>query len=277
MLRVGLIGDPVAHSRSPDMHNAAFAAAGIDARYALWPTPAADLAARIASLRESDVLGANVTIPHKLAVIDLLDALDDSARRVGAVNTIVNQDGALAGANTDAPGLAAALTEVGRGHVTRGIVLGAGGAARAAIVALADCAARAITVAARRLDHAEALVDEMQPRLPRVALDAGPLVTGGRLVSSLANADVVINATPIGMAHAPGSPLDAAQLAALPPHALVADLLTTPTALVTHARARGLAAMDGLPMLARQGALAWELWTGQPAPLDAMRHALGLS
>src|SRR3954463_6722989 len=139
-LLAGLIGDPVAHSRSPLLHNAAFAHLGIHAPYELWPTSAPELAARVASLRAPQILGANVTLPHKIAVLELLDQLDPAVELIGAANTIIREpDGSLTGANTDAPAFLASLREDG-GYDPAGqtiVILGASGAARAAAMALA--------------------------------------------------------------------------------------------------------------------------------------------
>jgi shikimate dehydrogenase len=275
VLRAGLIGFPVEHSRSPAMHNAAFAAAGIAARYELWPTSSDELSDRIAALRDPAILGANVTIPHKIAVMPLLDEIDSSAERVGAVNTIVRRSGRLRGCNTDAEGLARALREAGHAQVAGGVVLGAGGAARAAVVALSDLGAGQIAIAARRADAAVSLVRMLQPVVGRAILEAVSLVETA-VLAALQHTDIVINATPIGMANAPGVPLGRESLAALPSHALVVDLIVEPTAWLALANSLGLATTDGLPMLLHQGALAWEWWTAQAAPLDAMRLALGI-
>lgn len=276
----GLIGDSIAHSPSPAMQNAAFAALGIAARYELWPATAAELPARVRALREPGMLGANVTIPHKLAVVSLLDDLGPSAREVGAVNTIVARGGPLVGHNTDAAGLAAALREAGREHSASGVVLGAGGAARAALVALRRLGARRVTLLAR--DPAPlrgaGLGTAWRATLETGAttfalLPAGPRAPGD-VADALATADVIVNATPVGSAALPGMPLGADWLGVLPTDALVVDLIASPTAWLAAARALGLATLDGRLMLLWQGALAFSLWTAQPAPLAAMRAAL---
>jgi shikimate dehydrogenase len=278
----GLIGDPVSHSRSPAMQNAAFAALGIDARYDLWPTPLVTLPERVASLRAPEMWGANVTIPHKRAVTPLLDEIaitatsEATVAQVGAVNTIVNRDGRLVGYNTDAGGLVAALREAGYAGFESAVVLGAGGAARAAIIALWHLAARELHIVARNGDAAVALAQEM-------AAITVPCVLAGNAIASLpdtfagqiARAGILVNATPAGMGGSTDLPLDARWLDRLPDHALVLDLVTATTPLLAAASARGLATMNGLPMLLHQGALAFTLWTGQPAPLAVMRAALG--
>lgn len=276
MLRAGVIGDPVAQSRSPAMQNAAFAALGLDAHYERWLTPAADLPERIASLRADDVLGANVTIPHKLAVVPLLDEIAPSAEAVGAVNTIVREGTRLIGHNTDAEGLAAALLDVGWDGMEQAVVLGAGGAARAAVVALRSLGARTICVLARQPGSACGLVDALAPQMTGVALLWGDLAEPDLILWNrmLASTEIIINATPVGMAVQPGMPLSEAVLDRVRAGTLMLDLITHPTALLAAARARQLPALDGLPMLLHQGALAFTLWTGQRAPLDVMRQAL---
>lgn len=276
MQRVGLIGDPVAHSRSPRMHQAAFAALGLDARYELWPTTLAELPARIASLRAPDVLGANVTIPHKRAVIALLDDLAPMAQLVGAVNTIVRQGGRLIGDNTDAHGLAAALRLVGWEEVEQGVVLGSGGAARAAIIALHRLGARMVCVMARNGEAAQHIVDTLAPHVPGTSLLWGDLnaTEPGVWQRMLAGTEIVVNATSVGMNGVTAMPLSVGTLDQLRAGTLVVDVITAPTALARAAQARELPCMDGLPMLLHQGAQAFTLWTGHPAPLAAMRAAL---
>lgn len=276
LVQVGLIGDPVAHSRSPAMQNAAFAALGIAAHYALWPTVTADLAPRIAALRQPDCLGANVTIPHKRAVMPLLDALADSAVQVGAVNTIVNRAGHLMGYNTDADGLVAALREAEYPQFGAGIIVGAGGAARAAAVALAALHTPHLRLLARDPLHARVIALTLAPLFPATRFSWHALVdaTWSSLPALPVIGTVLINATPVGMATAPGMPITEHLLRRMPGTALVLDLITHDTPLLTAARARNLPVMNGLPMLLQQGALAFALWTGQPAPLAVMRAAL---
>jgi shikimate dehydrogenase len=282
---LGLIGHPVAHSRSPALQQAALDACGIAARYALWDTPPAALAARVAALRAPGVLGANVTVPHKLAVLPLLDALAPSAARLaGAVNTIVVERDAgtrLVGHSTDVSGLRAALGEVGATLAgQRVVLLGAGGAAHAVAGLALDDGARSVTVAARRPEASVELVEHVRQRLPESAasLVATPLA-GDAPAAALAECDLLINATSAGMDGAdPCSLFDLALLARCPPDALVCDLVYAPaeTPLLHAARARGLRTLNGLPMLLHQGAAAFTLWTGRPAPLAVMRAALGL-
>ncbi len=267
-LRLGLIGDPVAHSISPALQNAGLAALGLPPGYALWPTPATELEARIASLRAPDVLGANVTVPHKLAVMAYLDEVTPLARWAGAVNTIVHRDGRLLGDNTDVPGFAAGLPETGLDVASRAaLILGAGGAARAVALALDGLGMEGITIANRTPERARALRDALAP-LPLRLIQSDPNALSG-VLSRIA---LLVNATAAGW-HRGEAPFPLSLLDLLPRHALVVDLTYRDTDLLAAARGRGLATLDGLPMLIHQGARALELWTGQPAPLSAMREA----
>ncbi len=266
-MRAGLIGDPVAHSRSPAMQNAAFAALGIAATYELWPTPLAELRARVASLRAGDVLGANVTVPHKQAVIPLLDDVSPLAARAGAVNTIVPRGTRLIGENTDIDGFARALREAAGARLPRrAVVLGAGGAARAVLLALASEEVPHITVVNRTEATARSLAADLAP----APITAEPW---NGLAAALDGAHCLVNATSLGW-HAGELPLDAALLDRLAPGALVADLTYRQTDLLHAAAARSLRCLDGLPMLLYQGASAFTHWTGQDAPIATMQAAL---
>ena len=275
MMLTGLLGWPVAHSRSPGMHNAAFAAAGIAGVYLPLAVPPERLAAAVQGLVALGFRGVNVTIPHKQAVIPLLDDLTPAARAIGAVNTIlVREDGRLYGDNTDAPGFIADLTEQGvvlADIAAEGaLVLGAGGSARAVVFALAT-AGVPVTVWARRAEQAQALCDGLRPFLPSaVVLQVLPPTapTPGRPA-------LIVNCTPVGMEPQVGvSPWPSSW--ALHPGQIVYDLVYNPphTRLLQQAAAHGARGINGLGMLLHQGALAWELWTGRPAPLAAMRRAL---
>ena len=272
--RVGLIGYPVGHSRSPAMQQAAFDALGIAARYELWETPPEALAGRIASLRAPNVLGANVTIPYKTAVVPLLDDLAPSAERAGnAVNTIMrDDDGRLIGHNTDVTGVLRTLDAHGTGGGRQSLLaLGAGGAARA-VWAAARERDMALRVAARHPEAARAaLMAAGLASAEVIALDAR-----AGLAEALAASGVVINATSVGMGDALASPLPDDLLASLPAGALVFDMVSAPpeTALLRAARALGLRTASGLEMLLEQGAAAFQLWTGQYPPIAAMRAAL---
>ena len=260
-LKLGVIGDPVAHSISPAMQQPALDAIGLDATYERWQTSGTELPERIASLRQPEYLGANVTVPHKQAVMPLLDEISPLASRVGAVNTIVSCDGRLSGDNTDVYGFATSLLETCADAPTRNVVmLGAGGAARGIAIALIQIGVPSITIVNRNRDRAEALCADLGFPELRAHID-------NRL--PLDDAGILINATSLGW-HAGDMPIDAKALLALPDHALVVDLTYRDTDLIEAARARGLATLDGLGMLVHQGALAFERFTGQPAPLEVM-------
>ena len=276
-----ILGFPVSHSLSPAMHNAAFAALDIDARYATHAVEPAKLPAAIDELRSLGIAGANVTVPHKEAVIALLDAVDPAARAIGAVNTIVRDGAKLRGYNTDAPGLCASLLEAGvtlRG--SRVVILGAGGAARAAIVGLGQAGAAEVVVAARRADRAQALAAELSAA-------AGTLVRGvdmdAGLRQALPTTTLLVQGTSATLISDPNAQAlaDSIPIELLPAAAVVIDLVYKPrvTTLMRRAHQRGLKTVDGLGMLLHQGAIAFEHWTSRKPPLSVMRAALeaGLS
>lgn len=274
MLLTGLIGWPVAHSRSPAMHNAAFAAAGIDGVYLPLPVHPERVGEAVAGLRALGFRGANVTIPHKEAVIPHLHTLSPAAQAIGAVNTIIVQaDGVLRGENTDAPGFLADLHEQGvsLAEVQAGgaLILGAGGSARAVAYALA-AAGVPTRIHARRPAQAAQLVAALRPHLPDPTLIAQhpSFITNDPALMI----KMVVNCTPVGMApQTQASPWPAE--ARFHPGQILYDLVYTPpdTRLMQQARGGGAHAIGGLGMLLHQGALAWQLWTNHPAPLAAMR------
>jgi len=279
MKQVGLIGYPVAQSRSPQMQQAAFDALGVHARYTLWPTPPGTLSERIASLRSPEVLGANVTIPYKEAAVPLVDTCDQAAIRIGAINTIVNRDGRLIGYNTDAPGFLRALAECAAfaSHGKRAVIMGTGGAARAAAVALLESGIAGLTLLGRTASHIERLVQHVQTlaaHMDRVIAVHGALLQSADAALFLSTTDLLVNATPVGLR--PDDPL-LITVAALPTQTLVMDMVFNPpwTPLLAAAQAHGCSTLNGLPMLLFQGALAFELWTNCQAPLEAMRAVLG--
>ena len=271
MAKVFLIGDPVSHSLSPAMQNAAFAALGLPHRYELMRLPAAEVAEFLrTAMRSDDVLGANVTIPHKEIVAPHLDGATETARRIGAINTIFKRDGQLRGDNTDAGGFTDALAERGvEPSGRRVLVLGAGGAAKACIDQLFACGAAAVCVATRTND---------QKRFG--AMVRAAMLTAGRRASlepvgwpvrDLAGYEIVVNATPLGM-HGE-SVLEGLTL---PRSLAVADIVATAeeTPLVARARAAGCVVVDGLLVLLHQGTRAFQLWTEREAPVAVMRAAL---
>jgi len=277
MILVGLIGWPVGHSKSPAMHNAAFEAAGIDGRYVLLPVPPNRVGEAVAGLRALGFRGANVTVPHKQAVIPFLDELTPEARAIGAVNTIiVAEDGTLTGANTDAPGFLLDLQELGAPldelSDSAALVLGAGGSARAVAYALAAYGIPT-RILARRPGQAQSLVASLAPHLPTAGLmTAHPW---SQLPELAPTVRLIVNCTPVGMSPRIDTspwpdeiPFRSGQL--------VYDLVYNPrqTRLMAQAQAAGARAWNGLGMLVHQGARAWELWTGQPAPVEIMRAAI---
>jgi shikimate dehydrogenase len=278
-----LIGDPVAHSRSPAMQNAALAQLGVAARYEAVHTSADELAGRVAALRAPEYLGANVTLPHKQAVLPLLDELEDQAAQIGAANTIYKgADGRLIGANTDAPALIADLADAGFEPAGRGaVLLGASGAARAAAFALAHAGVGAMVVLNRSPERAEALLAEL---LLAITDEVGLTAAGApppTLVALglddpdagayLAACELLVNATALGW-HGDETPLPDPPVGR---HTLVYDMTYRETRLLREAAARGATTRAGLGMLVHQGALALTRWTGREAPLDVMWAALG--
>jgi shikimate dehydrogenase len=262
------------------MHSAAFRARGLEANYACFPVHPDDVADAVRGLKALGVRGANVTVPHKETVIRYLDAVTPEARAIGAVNTIVREIDRLVGHNTDAPGLARSLDDAGVDLVgARVLVLGAGGASRASVVGLAGRGASRIAIAARRLEQAESLVRELSPICSRTVLVPIEL-TRDELADELREATLLVQSTSATLASSPDSAGFAASLAIelMPENATVVDLVYRPrmTTVLARAHERGLKVVDGLGMLLHQGALAFELWTHMPAPLEVMRNALEL-
>ncbi|MEJ2210271.1 MAG: shikimate dehydrogenase [Anaerolineae bacterium] len=269
VIRAGLLGWPVAHSVSPAMHNAAFRALGLPWHYDLLPVPPDELAAAVAGLEGRGFCGANVTVPHKEAALGLVDEADAGARAIGAVNTLVRRGDGWLGTNTDAAGFVAALRDGGFEPAGRqALVLGAGGAARAVVHALAG-AGCAVIVHNRTAERAARLCADLG------AAAEVPLAVAQSLTGLDPDAvDLLVNATPLGQwPAAGGSPWP--QSLPLPAHWTVFDLVYNPleTRLLARARAAGAIAVDGLEMLVHQGALSFTLWTGRAAPLDVMRAA----
>jgi len=274
----GLIGDTVQGSLSPRIHNAAFAALGLNWCYVAFPVPRDRLGEALRGLAALGVAGVNVTVPHKEAALAYLDETTDDARGIGAVNTIRIVDRRLIGHNTDGAGVLDALSADGRVAVegARAVIIGAGGAARAAAFALTGAGAAAVTVANRNWDRAASVAEVVRRAFPHCAVEATAL-EGPALAAAVREASLLIQATPLGgEAQRAASPVPAH---ALHPNLLVMDMVYDPpeTALLRDARARGCRALGGLPMLVYQGARAFQIWTGQPAPIEVMRDAVGLS
>ncbi|MHB1134377.1 MAG: shikimate dehydrogenase [Chloroflexota bacterium] len=256
MKRLFLLGQPIAHSLSPAMHNAALAVLGLDWRYDLLEINAAGLPAAVARLRADDCLGANVTIPHKETIIPLLDGLGESAREIGAVNTVVKRDGRLLGENTDAVGFARSLADAGcepRG--ARAALLGAGGAARAVGFALCRAGVRALTIANRTPARAQALAGDLARQYPAVAL----------LVNEPAEVELLVSSLP------QEAPLDLSPYR-LADGAVAYDLgyRSSETNFLRQAALAGARPLNGLGMLVYQAAAALEYWTDRAAPVPVM-------
>lgn len=268
---VGLIGFPLGHSISPLFQQAAFDYYRLPVRYESWETPPEQIPAMIQRLRQTDCLGCNVTIPHKQVVMPLLDNVDRLATRIGAVNTIVRSDGRLLGYNTDAAGFSEALRRDGEVDPAgqRVLVLGAGGAARAVLVALLDAQCAKIVVVNRDGARAASLVADLaDPRLSIGSLDPNNATLAPKDV------ELIINTTSVGMRH-----WSTEGRSPLPGHWVqkdhfVYDLVYNPseTPLLAEARTVGARAIGGLMMLIYQGAAAFERWTSQPAPVALMRE-----
>ncbi|MBX5443001.1 MAG: shikimate dehydrogenase [Solirubrobacteraceae bacterium] len=256
--RLGVIGWPVRHSRSPAMQNAALAALGLDGwRYQHLPLPPGLVAETIRALPGAGFLGANVTVPHKEVALAVADEATDAARAIGAANTLTFRDGRILADNTDAPGLIDALPAPLDG--ADALVLGAGGSARAAAYALREAGAGAVLVHNRTPERAQRLADD--------------LGDGVAATATLPPAAVLVNCTTVGLHDPDASPID---LEALDRYGAVVDLVYRDggTALVRAARAAGLPTVDGLEILVRQGARSLEIWTGRPAPVEVMRAAV---
>ena len=272
--KLGIIGFPIRHSISPVFQQAALDHLGMDASYQAWEVNPGELGDFIGGLRSPDVLGINVTVPHKEAVVPFLDEVDDWATAAGAVNTIVNRAGRLTGHNTDGTGFLRALREEGGFNPTgrRVLILGAGGAARGVILALIRDGVGELTIANRTLERAQ--------QLSRMARDNGHDARAVALEQvdlslAAASAELIVNCTTIGMSHGPnetGAPLSAEQI---PATALVNDLVYNPlqTPLLRQASLAGAATLGGIHMLVYQGAASFEMWTGQIPPVPIMLQA----
>lgn len=272
-MRAYLYADPAAHSLSPAMHRAAFAQAGLPGSYEAVRVPPSELPAALARLRAPGVLGANLSLPHKEAALPWLDELTPAARAVGAVNTVIGRDGRLTGDNTDAPGLAQALVDAGFSGRPDGqtVVLGAGGAARAAVYSLLSFGQN-VTVVNRTFERAEALAQAW------FGLQADCQVLASRVPEvPWSSVDLIVNASSAGLSAPDETPLPGFDFSSLAPGALVYDMVYHPTEtrLMRDTRAAGLRAENGLSMLAHQARLAFVAWTGADVPVSVFLDALG--
>jgi len=288
-IRLSVMGDPVAHSRSPEMHNPALKAAGISAAYARLHILADELPEALRLLSERNFIGTNITIPHKAAAMALMDEVDPQARRGGGVNTVVVEGQKLIGFSTDGPGLVRAIrADFGVDlRDLRVLILGAGGGAGRAIAV--QCAVEGcdrLVLVNRTLERAQALAAELAPSFretrvtgPLMRLEAVPWEDAA-LARQLPFVDLIINATPLGMSSVPAyaarnvSPIS---VSLFRPHHMVYDTVYTAsqTPLLAAARETGARTANGLSMLLCQGALSFEIWFGRPAPVDVMRAGLG--
>ena len=272
---IGIFGYPVEHSFSPAMHNAAFAHSGLDYVYVPFAVRPDHLGSAVAGIRALGLAGVNVTIPHKSAVLEFLDELSPEARLIGAVNTIVNRDGVLTGFNTDAAGFVRSLGE--EGGVTpqdkRILILGAGGAARAASIQLALAGAKEIVFSTPCPDEVASLRHSITQNTETVINESQ--WDPQEIAEVLQNMDLIINATPMGM-HPKTDEMPPVEIEAIPRGTLVCDLVYNPreTLLLQKARSYGLPTLNGMGMLLYQGAIAFGLWTGTEPPLNIMRRAL---
>jgi shikimate dehydrogenase len=263
----GVLGDPVDHSLSPAMHNAAFAATALPHLYLRYRVPAADLADALRDARALAMRGLNLTVPLKEAALPLMDAVTPEADRIGAVNTIVVRGGRLVGDNTDGRGFVASLRGRVRLPGAHAVVVGAGGSARAVATALAAARVGRLTIVNRTIERA----DTLAARLSGPVVEAGPLAWLHD-AARLGDAALVVNTTSTGLQ---GAPIPVRH-AATPRGCLFVDLVygARPTAFLAAAARAGRPTLDGAPMLLHQGALAFEAWTGRPAPLAVMAAAL---
>jgi shikimate dehydrogenase len=280
-IRLGVLGDPVAHSLSPQMQNAALEKSSLEMHYARFEIAPDELQAALGFLPGLDFVGVNLTVPHKIAALTLVDEADETARQVGAINTIKVEHGKLRGFNTDGKGFSRAIREEFSVDLRdlRVLVFGAGGAARAIALECAKENCERLVIANRDPEKANQLVESLRgffagprvlgpvPRLQAVAEDEAALRF------QIANTDLAVNATPLGLNHGDDAPIPARLLA---PHLMVYDTVyaSGPTAFVSGAIEAGARAANGLSMLLHQGALAFEIWFDRPAPIEAMRRAL---
>ena len=288
-MRFAVLGSPIAHSKSPAMHNAAFRALGLEHTYEAIDCDAEKFKELVAALKQGKFAGFSVTVPHKARVLELADEVAPSARIVGAANTLVRDaSGKITAHNTDADALAHELTDLAGEHAAArerrtGVVLGNGGAARAAIAACAKLRCRRVVLACR------SVTDSVVQEAERIMTDAAPnpLAVGttsvvarpfGKRVPLVGETFAIVQATTCGMTGGPDGAIvrDALFWPDAPKRAVVLDVVYSPaeTPFLVSARSAGLRSANGLGMLVRQGALAFELWLKIPAPFDVMRAAI---
>ncbi len=271
--KYALLGWPVGHSVSPAMQEAAFRAAGIPATYSLRPVPPERLGEEVRSLCTQGFDGWNITVPHKQRIIPFLDEVDPEARAAGSVNTVLNRGGCLAGYSTDGCGMTAAVREsLGLDVADCAVVfLGAGGAARAVSIYFARHGAKRIWIFNRTLERACALAGDIVRCAPTVPAEGIGLDARDRLKAALGQAELLIQATSLGLHAGDPAPMP---LDFLRPDLAVVDMIYRPTKLLRAALRAGCRAADGRGMLLHQGAESFRIWTGRPPPIEAMRRAL---
>jgi len=267
----GVIGDPIAHTMSPSMHNAAFKACGLDYIYLPFRVKKDELGRAIAGMRALNIRGLNVTIPHKVAIRQFIDKLDDMAEKIGAVNTLVNENGIVSGYNTDAQGFLQALLERDIDPAGKTVsILGAGGAARAISFILAERGANLI-ILNRTPEKAGECAGRIAQYFGREA--RAMALNNQNLKAAIKETDILVNTTSLGMSpDVQQTPVTADLLQC---GTVVFDTVYNPlqTRLLMEAEKAGAKTISGIDMLVWQGALAFEKWTGQQAPVDAMRTA----
>jgi shikimate dehydrogenase len=280
-IRLGVFGDPVEHSLSPQMQNAALKHAKIDMQYARFRILPDELSEALRMISKMEFVGTNLTIPHKIAAPELIDCVDDDAKQIGAVNVVKMDNGKLYGFNTDGRGFARAVREEFSVDLRdlRVMILGAGGAARAIALECAKSHCERLVIANGTFEKGERLVERLRgffagpkffgpvPRLQAIAWEESAFQF------QIANVDLVVNATPVGLNPGDPSPLSARLLA---PHLMVYDTVysSARTPLVAAALEAGARAANGLSMLLHQGALAFEIWFQRQAPVELMRKAI---
>jgi len=273
---VGLFGYPIEHSFSPLMHNSAFQALNLNYAYLPFAVKPTRIAAAVDAVRALDLVGVNVTIPHKENVIPYLDEIDSAARLIGAVNTIVNKDGKLLGYNTDGPGFVHSLESESKIKIKgkKMMIMGAGGAARAVAIQSALVGANEIVIVNRDKEKALAIVQTIRENCSPCLAKAYTF-TEKIWQEKLVEIDIFIDTSPVGMyPHLDVEPIVSAQF--LRPGLLVGDLVYNPreTVLLRSAKEKGAGTWGGLGMLIEQGALAFELWTGKKPPLNVMTSCI---
>ena len=271
---LGIIGFPIGHSISPVFQQAALDSLSINSEYRAYEVDPADVGSFVGSLRSDTVNGINVTVPHKEAVMPFLDEIDEWAAEAGAVNTIINRSGHLAGYNTDGYGFLRALRESAEFEPAgkNALILGAGGSARGVVQALLRADFGALTIANRTVTRAQALADLAEAR--SITARAIPLPSSAA-ADAAAGADLIVNCTSLGMHHGPDENASPLQASEIPPTTLVYDLVYNPmlTPLLRAANEAGAKTLGGISMLVYQGAASFEIWLERPAPVGVMMDA----